>query len=83
MGSGYVIEHCVSAFRKSEEEKAFRGYLSDAAMAISRNTSALTSEGQMLTIRFAEAMGWVHEDDRTGDEIAVDIIIRAGLKVTE
>jgi hypothetical protein len=22
MGSGYVIEHCVSAFRKSEEEKA-------------------------------------------------------------
>ena len=60
-----------------------RGYVTDCLMAISQNTAALPSEGKLMQRRFAEEIGWVKVDDRTGDEIAMDIIRRAALKVQE
>lgn len=32
-GSGYVMEHCVSAFSKLCEEKTFRNYIADCQYA--------------------------------------------------
>lgn len=32
---------------------------------------------------FKQLAGWVKEDDRTGDEIAEDIIRRAGLRIED
>lgn len=41
-----------------------------------------TYTGAQITARdFKKLAGWVKTDDRTGDEIAADIIKRAGLKV--
>ena len=80
MGSGYVVEHCVSAFRKKQEENLFKSYTADALRAISYNTAVLPKEGYIIPRRFAELAGWVEQDDRTGDEIAADIIKRAGLR---
>lgn len=60
-----------------------RGYVTDCLMAISQNTAPLSSAGKLMEKRFAEEMGWVKADSRTGDEIAMDIIRRAGLKVQE
>ena len=37
MGSGYVIDHCMSALRKSREEDAFRMYIADGLYAIVTN----------------------------------------------
>lgn len=56
-------------------------YLTDAAMTISENLAALLPEGKVMTRRFTELAGWIETDDRTGDEIAADIIKRAGLRV--
>lgn len=30
MGSGYVIDHCISAFNALEEEKLYKAYVTDA-----------------------------------------------------
>lgn len=75
-----MIDFCVAAFSKDEEEKVYRAYLTDALMAISHNTAGFAAEGQVMTQRFAELAGWVEVDTRTGDEIAADVIRRAGLK---
>ena len=59
---------------------AYRIYVTDALMYISENT-AKSSGGQYLTKRYAEIIGEVKKDTRTGEEIATDIITRAGLVV--
>ena len=78
-----MIEHCVSVFKKEEEEKLYKAYLTDVLMAIAHNTGAMVETGQVMTERYAELAKWVEVDTRSGDEIAADIIKRAGLKVKE
>lgn len=56
------------------------GYVTESLMALANNTAVLPKEGQVMTRRFVEIAGWVKEDERTGDEIAADIIKRAGLR---
>ena len=82
-GSGYVVDHCVAVFAKKEQEKMFRSYLADSLMAIANNTAGLAEQGQVMTARLAELMSWVDVDERTGDEIALDIINRAGLRMAD
>lgn len=38
LGSGYVIEHCVSAFSERQKEKSFKVYVTDCLQAIAANT---------------------------------------------
>lgn len=33
-GRGYVIEHCMSLFKKRQEEKAYKIYMSDVGFAL-------------------------------------------------
>ena len=75
-----MVDHCVSAFRKKQEENLFKSYTADALRAIAHNTAAIPKEGRVIPKRFSELAGWVEEDTRTGDEIAADIIKRAGLR---
>lgn len=75
-----MIDYCVAAFAKDEEERVYRAYLTDALQAISHNTAGMAAEGHVMTRRFAELVNWVEEDTRTGDEVAADVIKRAGLK---
>ena len=35
IGSGYVIEHCMSALRQMQADEAFRDYMADGLYAIS------------------------------------------------
>ena len=59
------------------EQKRYRTYITDALMLITENTARFISEGKYLTSR------WVGEpkkqDTRTGDEIAADVIKKAGI----
>ena len=59
------------------------GYITEALMAISNNTAPLAKEGQVMSRRFVELVGWVTPDERTGDEIAADIIRRAELRTQD
>lgn len=55
-GSGYVIDHCVSAFRKLQRDELYQYYITDALKAI----------GQ-LNFRFADY--FKPEETRTAEEI--------------
>lgn len=80
MGSGYVIEHCVSAFSEMNKEKAFRIYMSDAIMCISE-TVANISGGSYMEKRYVDIIEPQEEIECDPDEIALDIIQRAGLRI--
>lgn len=58
----------------------FRSYLSDALKNIAENT-AKYSGGNYPTDRYADRVKPRKVDSRTGEEIAVDVIKKCGLKV--
>ena len=55
-GSGYVIDHCVSAFLKSQREELYQYYITDALKVIGH-----------LNIRFADY--FKPQETRTSEEI--------------
>ena len=61
-----MVEHCVSSFRISQQEKIYRIYVTDTLKAI--------SEGKHLTDRFADLIIPQKVDTRTPDEIKTSII---------
>lgn len=80
MGSGYVIEHCVATFSEYCKEQAFRIYMADGVKCISESVANYLG-GSYLQGRYAEIIrGDDYADESaTGDEIALDVIERAGL----
>ena len=74
LGSGYVMDHCISAFQKEQEEKAFRIYLSDAVMAIADNTAKFAG-GSKMSSRFYDIINIKKEakKEETADEIILKI----------
>ena len=79
MGSGYVIEHCVSAFSQRNKEKAFRIYMTDAIMCISETVANMGNGGSYMEKRYIDIIE-PQDDEFDPDEIALDIIQRAGLR---
>lgn len=71
-----MIEHVVSGYLEELEERRYRAYLTDALMAIAENT-ARDAGGKAMKARWAEK--FMPVDTRTGDEIAMDVVRRAGL----
>lgn len=82
MGSGYVIEHCITAFSISQQRKLFYQYTTDAIKNINE-ILAKTYSGAYMTRRYAEYFPDERPEGKemSGDAIAADIINRAGLKV--
>lgn len=62
------------------ERERYRTYIADCLWAIAKNT-ANGFGGTFFEARYAECGAAVKQDRRTGDEIAADIIARAGLEV--
>ena len=81
LGRGYVIEHCVSFFRKKNEELAYRIYVTDALKAIAENTQKMFG-GSFMQKRFAEIIRPkdTAEDIEDADIKAKDIIERIKAK---
>lgn len=61
-------------------ETAYRIYVSDAMKAVAENTAKYAGGGYP-TKRYADVINPVPVDRRTGEEIAVDVIKKCGLKV--
>lgn len=74
LGSGYVMDHCISAFQKEQEEKAFKIYLSDAVMAIAENTMRFAG-GSKMSSRFFDIINVKKQakQEETADEIILRI----------
>lgn len=83
-----MIDHVASFFRREQEEKRYRAYVTDALKALTENTThrlipgvGEVSYGSYMTARWLQE-AQKPEDTRSGDEIAEEIIRRAGLKLT-
>lgn len=80
LGTGYVADYCISRFRKRQEEKLYRAYIADALMTLNNNL-ARAFGGNIISTRYSD-LGKPAET-RSGDDIAVDIMQRAGLSFAE
>ena len=65
LGSGYIIEYCVSAFNHIQEEKVYRIYITDALKYLAG-----------LNVRYAELIDTTPKDERTFEEITNDVWTR-------
>ena len=75
LGSKYVIDHVVAEHNLRMKAEAYRVYTSDALKIISEQV------GAEIGVRYSDMLeNSTEEEEMTGDEIALDIIERAGLK---
>lgn len=77
-GRYYVIEHCLSEWRKKTEKQTYQIYVADTLQTISENTSIL-ARGKYVAKQYSEIIHPKPKDTRTGAEIAADVIKNAGL----
>ena len=88
-GSGYVIDHCVSAFSKKKEQelqyeelKTCIYYFADCLKLITENTAkSANSEASYINNSLRDILNPKPVIQKTGDEIAQEIIQKAGLSV--
>jgi len=56
-GRGYVIEHCMSLFKKRQEEKAYKIYMSDVGFALANFVGKLYgAKENIIGRRFIEIL---------------------------
>lgn len=67
----------MAALRERAEARSFRAYAADALMLLTENTAG-RGAGRYLTRRWTDVIR--PADDRSGDEIAAEVIARAGLR---
>ena len=68
--------------RQNQRDMAYRVYVTDALRILTENTARYYG-GRYLTQDFAASLRREPVDNRTGDEIAADVIKKAGLVVKE
>lgn len=73
-------DFCISLFQKEQEDKAVKIYYAECLRVITENTAKMGG-GYYITAKLADIINPKPVDDRTGEEIAADIINRAGIEV--
>ena len=73
-------DFCISLFQKEQEDKAVKIYYAECLRIISENTAKMCG-GSYITAKFADIINPKPIEKRTGEEIAADIIKRAGIEV--
>ena len=71
---------CISLFQKEQEDKAVRIYYAECLRVITENTAKMGG-GSYISAKLADIINPKPVDNRTGEEIAADIIKRAGIEV--
>ena len=79
-GWGYVKDFCISLFRKEQEDKAVKIYYAECLRIITENTAKMGG-GSYITAKLSDIINPKPVEKRTGEEIAADIIKRAGIEV--
>ena len=85
-----MIDHCIAEFKKSQAEKVYKAYITDALKAIADNTAhhvlpgyGAVEYGSIMQKRWLDVIDPPpppKEDNRPANEIAADIWKRAGIK---
>ena len=76
MGKGYVIDHCICEHNKRVQEHDYRIYMTDLMKGLAEFV------GLEVTVRYADLYRTQAEQEaeKTGDEIALEVINKLGLK---
>ena len=73
-------DFCISLFQKEQEDKAVKFYYAECLRVITENTAKMGG-GSYITVKLADIINPKPVDNRAGEEIAADIIKRAGIEV--
>lgn len=76
------MRYVLSRYRKHRRDLTYRIYVTDCLRMITENTAKF-SGGTYMTGRYADSLKQTKADNRTGTEIAADVIKKAGLVVIE
>ena len=74
------MRYAVARYQSQQRDLAYRIYVTDCLRMISENTAKI-SGGSYITAKLADIINPQPVDNRTGEEIATDIIKRAGIEV--
>lgn len=82
IGKGYIVDHCVSLFNNKAKERLYQTYITDTLKCLNDNLAKVIG-GTSIKARYYDLLeaGSQKESEKTGDEIALEIIRKAGLKV--
>lgn len=77
------IRYVAAKVKEWTKEEAYRVYVTDALKAIASNTAPMAEEGTIMNFRFVDMVQTDrgNEEEKSGDEIAIEVIKNAGLKV--
>ena len=74
------MRYAIARFNQHRRDLAYRFYVSECLRMIGENT-AKVGGGSYMTAKFEEIISPKPADNRTGEELAADIIKRAGIEV--
>ena len=74
------MRYAAARFNQHQRDLAYRIYITDCLRIISENTAKIGG-GSYITAKFPDIINPKPVDNRTGEEIAADIIKRAGIEV--
>ena len=70
----------MARYQSQQRDLAYRIYVTDCLRIISENTAKMGG-GSYFTVKFSDIINPMPVDNRTGEEIAADIIKLAGIEV--
>jgi hypothetical protein len=77
-GKGYMVNHCIAFFQKDARDKVYKTYIATGIQFIAENTAhAVGKGGRYLSKSYADI--FKKQEERTGDEIANDVLNKCGL----
>ena len=74
------MRYAMARYQSQKRDLAYRIYVTDCLRIIGENI-AKRCDGSYITTKFADIINPKPADNRTGEEIAADIIKRAGIEV--
>lgn len=74
------MRYAMARYQSQQRDLAYRIYVADCLRIISENTAKIGG-GSYITAKFYDIINPKPADNRTGEEIAADIIKRAGIEV--
>ena len=74
------MRYAIARYQSQQRDFAYRIYVTDCLRIISENTAKICG-GSYITAKFADIIDPKPADNRTGEEIAADIIRRAEIEV--
>ena len=74
------MRYAMARYQSQQRDLAYRIYVADCLRIISENTAKIGG-GSYITAKISDIINPKPADNRTGEEIAADIIKQAGIEV--